>query len=69
VPRFCVSFALDSSSKVQVIEIECPHVTEVYQHLQQRFPTRFDRMLISAILEYRQLGGPAVAGKNATAGS
>ena len=50
---FCVSFAPDSFSKTQVIQIDCPDVTEVMQYLQRRFPGTFDGMLITAIVEFR----------------
>jgi hypothetical protein len=53
VPFFCVSFALDGSSSVEVIRIESPNVTEVYQRMEQRFPTAYESMRISAIVESR----------------
>ena len=63
VPRFCVSYALDWSSNIEVVEIECPNVREVMQHLEQRFPAAYDSMTISALVEYRQPAAQrAVAG-------
>jgi hypothetical protein len=58
VPLFCVSFALDSSSAIQVTQIECLDVTEVYQHMTKRFPVIYENMIISAIVEFRH-GGDA----------
>jgi hypothetical protein len=66
VPRFCVSYALDWSSSVQVIQIESPNAAEVYQLMEQRFLAAYDSMTISAIVEYRQPAAQrAVAGSSA----
>jgi hypothetical protein len=54
VPCFCVSFALDWSSNIEIVDIECPNVVEVLHNLEQRFPVAYDGMTICAIVEYRQ---------------
>lgn len=58
MPLFCVSYAVDSSSLVQITRIECPKVTDVYQHMLERFGE--GGMTISAIVEYRRSDNPSV---------
>lgn len=51
---FRVSFALDHSSDVQVAHIESPDAAGVFQGLKQQFPSTYEQMSISAIVESRQ---------------
>jgi hypothetical protein len=58
VPVFRVSYSLDSSSISQDIHVESANAADVYQHMQRRFPIAYEKMIITAVVEYRQSDEP-----------